>query len=87
MELVLDLKAPGAGENGGNREDAGNARTAGLPWVARLLLAAAAVAAAWYIMSDGAFGEIASRIIGHAQAATALPGPLGAMLAGLPGAG
>jgi hypothetical protein len=84
MELVLDLKALGAGENGGNGEDAGNARTAGLPWVARLLLAAVAVAMAWYIMSDGSFGEIASRIIAHAQAANPLPGPLGAMLAGLP---
>lgn len=86
MELVLNLKAAGAGENEGNGEDAGDAGTGGLPWMVRLVLAAAAVTAAWYIMSNGSSGEIAPRITGHAHA-TELPGPLGAVLAGLPSGG
>ncbi len=85
MELVLDLRTLGAGENGGNGEDPGYA-AGGLSWAVRLVLAVAAVGAAWFIMSDGQFGQIASEILGRAHS-TALPGPLGTLFASLPSAG
>lgn len=86
MELVLDLRTLGAGEDGGDGRDAGSAGAAGMPPVVRLVLAAAAVGAAWFVMSDGRFGTAAAQMLGRAHGA-ALPGPLGALFANLPSAG
>ena len=86
MELVLDSKTLGAGKDWRNGEDAASAGTDGMSWVARLVFAVAAVGAAWFIMSDGRFGEIASGLLGRTHS-TALPGPLGTLLASLPAAG
>ncbi|MEJ0014037.1 MAG: hypothetical protein WDM94_15790 [Bauldia sp.] len=84
MELVLNIRTLGTGANGGNGEDARGADAGGLSWAVRLAFAVAAVGAAWFIMNDGQFSDIAAQILGRAHS-TALPGPLGTLFAALPG--
>ena len=85
MELVLDLNTLGVGGNGGNGEDAhgGNAG-GGTPWIVRLVLALAAVAAAYFIMTDPLPAQILSHAIGRGDTGGSIPGPIGTLLAGLP---
>jgi hypothetical protein len=86
MELVLDLNAPGAGNNEGDGEDASHGGAGGgTPWIVRLVLALAAIAAAYFIMTDPAPAKIASRIVGHNLiGGGGIPGPIGTLVAGLP---
>jgi hypothetical protein len=84
MELVLNLHELGVSENGGNGEDA-RRETGWLSWTVRLTLALAAVAAAYFIMTDPLPAALIDRIVGSAP--VSVPGPVGTLLASLPCAG
>lgn len=87
MELMLDLHSLGVDEAGKNENEAHRAE-GGLPGTLRIVLALAAVAAAWFVLANPLPGEIVRRIMRGISATSmgTVPGSIGTLLASLPGA-
>jgi hypothetical protein len=80
MELVLNQSKLDAKEIRGNREG-GRGNAGWMSWAMRMVLALAAIGAAYLIMAGPAPAAMAERIGGGTQ--VSVPGPLGHVLATL----